>query len=138
MDSINRVLNSKFFVPVLNFIILSLIWSNIYYFIRISSCNQFHLSLEKQNSTIRQEIAKINNRENYQNSLSYQDKSIRERGYRLKSEEVVDFSLIEGLPEDPGIDYLPENKISDQNNIDSWIKILNGKDNSSLANSSCN
>jgi hypothetical protein len=96
------------------------------------------LSLEKQNSTIRQEIAKINNRENYQNSLSYQDKSIRERGYRLKSEEVVDFSLIEGLPEDPSIDYLPENKISDQNNIDSWIKILNGKDNSSLTSSSCN
>lgn len=138
MDSVSRVLNSKFFVPVLNFVILVLIWANIYYFIRISSCNEFHLVLEKQNSIIRQEIAKINNRENYQNSLSYQDKNIRERGYRLKSEEVVDFSLIEGLPEDPSVDYLPENKVSSQNNIDSWIKTLNGKDISSLTNSSCN
>jgi|LakMenE18May11ns_1017448.scaffolds.fasta_scaffold9343978_1 hypothetical protein len=127
MDSINRVLNSKFFIPIFNIILFSLVWLNIFYIIKINDCNQSNLLLAQENSTIKQEINKIDNRETYQNSLSYQEKGIRERGYRLKDEEVVDLALTESLPENTTTDYLPNKKSLNENNISNWMAIFNGE-----------
>lgn len=127
MDSINRVLASKFFIPIFNIFLFSLVWLNIFYIVKINDCNQSNLILSQKNSNIKQEINKIDNRETYQNSLTYQEKGIRERGYRLKDEEVIDMSLTEPLPENPAIDYLPDKKSLNENNISNWMAVFNGE-----------
>lgn len=127
MNSFERVLNSAWLLIIFQLVLLSLFTTNIYYSSKISNCQTINRQLSINNETLNQDLARYDNLEAYENSLSYQERGFRNRGFKLKDEVVIDTAAVEPLPENPEETFIPTEKTTDQNNIISWFNYLSGK-----------
>jgi hypothetical protein len=97
---------------------------NVFYVINIKACQQANTYLVDENNGLGREIEQIDNQEAYQNSNLFEEKEIKENGYRLKGEQVLNTSLFESTPQNPDLDYIPELTNEDRSNFDRWMRLF--------------
>lgn len=137
MNSLERVLNSSWLLVSFQILLALSLVANIYYTDRIASCDNLNKQVTTINESISQELSRYDNIEAYENSLSFQEKSFRNRGFKLKDEVVIDTAAIEPLPENPEANFIPKEKSEDQNNVVSWIRYFQGKKPNQTSNLVC-
>lgn len=129
MNSFDRVLNSRMLLLSFQLLVAVSLVTNIYYTTKITSCNNLNKQIATINENLNQELSRYDNLEAYENSLSFQEKSFRNRGFKLKDETVIDTAAVEPLPENPEEVFIPKERSEDENNVVSWINYLQGKKN---------
>lgn len=137
MNSFERVLNSSWLLISFQAVLALSLITNIYYTDRINSCNILNDQVSSLNDSLNQELSRYDSLEAYENSAGFQDKSLKNRGYKLKDEVVVDTSSVEPLPENPEYSFIPKAKSKDANNIVSWVNYFSGKRSDTSSNLTC-
>jgi|GEM_PF-3452050 len=127
MNSVERVLSSRALLLSFQILVVLAFVTNIYYNTKITSCNNLNKQIASLNENLNQELSRYDTLEAYENSLSFQERSFRNRGFKVKDEVVVDTSAVEPLPENPTETFIPKERSEDENNIVSWINYLQGK-----------
>ena len=137
MNSFERVLNSRWLLTSFQLLVAVSLEINIYYTNKIASCETLNKQVVTINDGLNQELTRYDNLEAYENSLSFQEKSLRNRGFKLKDEVVVDTAAVEPLPDKPEESFIPKEKSEDQNNIVSWLNYFQGKKTVNTNNLTC-
>ncbi len=109
---------------ILFVIILSMSWINIFYQINIYSCSQINEQVTKQNEEYTRQISQFENQEAYQNSALFKEKQIRTEGYKYRGETVVDVSSLEKVPNEPNLNYIPDQDSQNASNLQRWVVFL--------------
>jgi len=123
MKELEKFINSSIVKIGFNLLLLVLILGNIYYVVQIDRCGSINTNLNKETKDLTRDLDQLNNKESYQNSKLFSDKQTK-LTYKIKGEDIIDMSILEGNSANPRKDYIPDVKNAEKNKLESWTDFL--------------